>query len=63
MSILKSAKEMDPKTKWFYINLFLYAAVIILPIIYIYARLDYVRSYPTEKKQTYVSPEATLPPA
>lgn len=41
---IETVKNCDRETKVFYLNAFVYTAVLVLTTIYCYARLDYVRS-------------------
>ena len=43
-------RESDFKIKNFYFNIFIYFVAMIASTIYVYARLDYVRSYALPKE-------------
>lgn len=49
---LENYNESSPQTKYFIICTLLFSSVIIVSLIYCFARLDFVRSYNTEQKQT-----------
>lgn len=53
MRFLHFLRNTDNKTRWFYFQWFMYMLVIVLSTVYVYARLDFVRSGPskTEYKQ------------
>ena len=49
--------RIDPRNQWFWFNTLIYGFLIIVTTLYVYARLDYVRSY--DQKTQYVTPEPT----
>lgn len=48
-------KENDSHVKWLIFNAFIYGLMIVATTVYVYARLDYVRSGAQNKEQTAVS--------
>jgi hypothetical protein len=50
LSWIRKYRESTRETRLFVLTSILYTAAIILPAIYCYARLDFVRSYDTSAK-------------
>jgi hypothetical protein len=44
---IQNFKEASAQTQFYYLNWIIYGLVIIMTTVYCYARLDFVRSYPT----------------
>lgn len=51
---IKQFKEADSHTRYFIFNWALYGFMIIVSTIYVYARLNYVRSTPPQNEQQQV---------
>jgi hypothetical protein len=48
---IKAYREASKPMKGFYITLWVYMLAIIITTVFVYARLDYVRSYPMKKSE------------
>lgn len=46
---VRQFKDASPQTKYFVLTWFIYGITLIITTIYCYGRLDYVRSYRTDK--------------
>lgn len=49
---IQQFRDADPHTRYFIINWALYGILIVASTVYVYARLDYVRSTPPKHKKT-----------
>lgn len=49
--------RIEPRNQWFWFNTLIYGFLILITTLYVYARMDYVRSY--AKKTQLVTPEPT----
>lgn len=47
---LNFLKNSDRETKLFIVTVILYTSAVMIPVIYCYARLDFVRSYETTQE-------------
>lgn len=51
MNWIQKFRDASNETKWFIFNWFFYGAIIVLTTIYCYARMDFVRTGPSQQQE------------